>query len=455
MSNIFNFSTLSRSRIYAITAGNHGSYTFNFTRATADRLDQLSTGFPRAALEAMAGHFVVMESRGEYGRLNPVPEQFPEAIRPLLEGASFNKRALFDYIRPALDNGLFESTRVAICLDCGKTFTAIPASHTCGAVECACCGRPITNELETRLNKCAHCIMIALGKIYDYHHRPLRLSPLFEKDEARGDDLHMGAEIEIDGCNRGDSFDDDDAQAFSAILNTGKRPFVEFEHDSSLDGGIECITQPTTFAGLWKMRDKLRAFYNKAYDLDGDFSRANGLHFHLDRAFFGRDAEEAGKACVLIDLMVYKFYDFFMAISRRERGVTRYASKKEGVTGLYSAFKNVGWQEHFLAVNGSGSNTIELRFFGGHIATGDDFLAAADIAQAIAVWAKKTTIAGAANCTPADLVKYLRKPENVLAFVNGAIPERAITADGEAGIKAFKEAIEARLARKSARREEV
>lgn len=457
MSNIFNISNLSAARVDAITSGHHGSYTYDFRSATADRLDRLSLGFSRRALEAMAGHLVVMQSQRECGRLEPVVEQFPEDLRDDIAAGSFSRQALRGYTNYVYDNGLFfDFNAVALCLDCGKLFRVIPTAHRCGEIECTDCGATITTDEERRAHKCKACAARSLGHIYSYHYRPNRGRPIFEKPDMRTDELHMGAEIEIDGCNR-DAFNDDDAAEFSAILNNKNpfKPFIEFEHDASLDGGIECITAPTTFGGLWKMRKDLDAFYKTANSLGGTFERRNGLHFHIDREFFGRDPEERGKASVLIDLMVYKFYDFFMAISRRERGVTNYARKKDGVTGIYGAFSNVRFQDHCYAVNGGGSATIELRFFGGHISTADDFLAAADIVQAIARWAKATSIAGATTCTPCDLVKYLRKPDNVLAFVEGVIPQRPTTREADAQINDFKTALNARIERANARREEV
>lgn len=452
MARIFNFTTLSTERIGEIQHTARGSYVYDLRRATADRLERLSTGFTRDALDILAGRFVMMESFfNDEGtiRFRPVAEQFTADERVALGDGSFAFTAFRNAFYYEWDNDAFRFA--GMCTECGKVFYRIPASHTCGAISCNDCGTELHTDDEKRVHLCTSCLAERIARKHGYHGRFFRSTPVFEKPEARPTEFHFGGEIEVDGYGRGSSFGDEETGEFSRMMNSDPfAPFMEFEGDASLCGGVECITRPMTFSGFWKMRKKLNAFYDKAREFGGVFERANGLHFHIDRTAFGESVEERGKCAVLIEMMVYKYFDFFKLISRREAGCFGYAKKKDGVDGLYSAFTHATYQEHTLAVNGSGTNTIEIRFFGGHISTGDEFLACLDIVQALARWAKCATLGTAERATPCDLVKYIRKCDNVLAFVEGVIPKAPHTSNGDRWHRDFVTALKARIARNNA-----
>jgi hypothetical protein len=164
--------------------------------------------------------------------------------------------------------------------------------------------------------------------------------------------------------------------------------------------------------------------------MGGSFGSVNGMHFHIDRTFFG-DEESRAKAAVLIDYMIFKYYDFFAGISHRKEGHFGYASKKEGVNGIMTAAARCAYTEHSYAVNGSNSATIEIRIFGGKINTGAKFLAVADIIQAVARWAKYTSFTAASRQTPTALIKYIKDPARVLDFVKNVNADRRQTTNGE------------------------
>lgn len=458
MSKVFDLQTLSPTRRRDLRTRGDGSYTFDLRNVPADALDRASKGFSAAALSLMSGRFVIFEtfydgSDGsiEQRRATPIPEQFNESERAIVACGSFNLSALDRRTGGAtFGNSLFE--RRAICLDCGKVWREMPARHRCGEILCGC-GNELTTDDEKRALRCTACAIKAAYNIYGYHGRPNRGNPLFSNPEKRATLPHIGAEIEIDGgCVH---LSTKETRELSAILNHDPfRPFIQFENDGSLCGGVECITQPTTYDGYRKRGAAITAFYQKAVDVGGAFDRRNGLHFHIDRAFFDDGTAESGaKAAVLLDYMFYKYFDFFAAISGRKAGCFSYARKKSGVDGLASAALKVWDNEHSNAVNGSGSNTIEIRIFGGRIATGQDFFAALDIVQAAARWAKATTLATASKATPESLVKYLKNPENVLTYLYGLRGDRQKTAAGEKGIETFKDALQTAIDKAAERRE--
>lgn len=448
MSKIFNLSMLNEARQTEVMTKASGSYTVDFRETNADDLARASKGYTNEALAVMVGRVVIMESFTETDsigrrtfRLTPIPEQFTEAEAALMVGGSFSKTALSNRYVFLHDNGLFQY--VCICLECGKAFAYDAPRHECNGRGCRECGATLTTE-EARMGRvCIACAKARLGKIYSYHHRPNRSNPIFDRPDKRASVCHFGAEIEIAGTAH--TYTTADAVALSGILNENPfKPFIEFERDASIDDGIECITAPTTWDGFAKRRNALKAFYDKAREQGGRFDRKNGLHFHIDREFFG-GYDASIEASIFIELMVYKYFDFFSAISRREAGRFGYASKKDGVTNILTAARHSTYQDHSNAVNAGGGATIELRIFGGHIDCADDFFGALDITQALARWAKNATIAIAQKATPNDLVKYLKDPANTLKFIENAHSNRPRTDSGEAMMAGFITAIKAKL----------
>jgi hypothetical protein len=440
MANVFYFNTLSATRKIEVMGGYNGAFYARLGGADLDILEQKSRGFTREQLEAIrATRYVFFSSRYDYdndsARLFVIPEQFNDiATRAMFEAegvGSFSYAAISRVYSLRGANSLM-SDYSAFCRDCGVQIRYADSIHTCGAPRCSC-GADLVGAVELERGSCRRCLVARLWKVYGYHSRPNYRSPKFEHPEKRGGVCHLGAEIEIGGSSRfqiGESV----TMPLSKTLNDEKHPervFVEFESDGSLDGGVECILAPTTFDGLNKRAAAFDAFYAKARELGGKFGDVNGMHFHVDRDFFGNEDERA-KAAILIDFMVFKYFDFFAAISRRKAGNFGYAYKKDGVNSLITAAAKHAHTEHSLAVNGSGKNTVEIRIFGGKIETGADFLAVADIIQAIARWAKYTSFTTAANHTPEALTKYYKNAARVLAFIENAREDRPITTAGEA-----------------------
>ena len=140
----------------------------------------------------------------------------------------------------------------------------------------------------------------------------------------------------------------------------------------------------------------------------------NGLHFHLDREFFeGASVPAAG----IIQYIIYSNYQFFASISHRDKYHLDYACNVDSRKEIDASYRNATTSNHEYAVNVSNAGTLELRIFGGKIDTANKFFAALDITQAIATYAKKTPTYKVKNFRLIDLIKYLRDPSNVAAFV--------------------------------------
>lgn len=416
-------------------------YCVDLTKKDGERLFAMSQGATAEELSVLVGSFVFMEHDRTSGRFIPLQQQLTRGEARGLANVSFNVDAVS---RACSFSSVVISTASAYCTECGKSFDARRMKeHKCGERLCSCCGCYITNATEITHGLCTRCAFEKYARLYGYHSRPQSSSPLFEKPDQRANEPHLGFEVEFGGS---EDFErtNASAHALAEIMNTDGAfsPFCEFETDSSLEDGMECILRPMTLRGLEKRRERLNAFYAKTKEIGGKYGRVNGLHCHIDRDFFGaRETEERAKGAILIEAMVYKYFDFFALISRRECGRFGYASKKNSVKGLASAFIYAREQEHSYAVNGSNRNTVELRIFGGMIDNADDFLAVADIVRAVAFWAKKATLAQADKATPCALIPYIRNAERVLAFVENLNERAPHTASADAMLKDFKKAL--------------
>ena len=344
----------------------------SFVGKDAERLYRASRGLTLDACAVMVGKYVVFKYIGGDNRFLPVRECFTAGEWEKVKDGSFNATAIAHFCPY---NFISLSTSRAVCLSCGCSVAVDSMNaHVCGERLCRC-GNVLKTDDEKRESTCEKCARERVRRIYSYHNRTHRERPAFERPNDRVKEAHLGVELEAAG---GGDFcaNNDNAAKLYDILNADENaftPVAEFETDASIENGIESITRPLTFNGFKKRAAKFQKFYEHIKSVGGEFGEVNGLHVHIDRDFFGeRGTEERTKAAILIELMVYKFFDFFALISRRRAGCFGYAHKKESVNGLTSAFLNIRDQEHSYAVNGSGGSTVELRIFGGKIDNADD-----------------------------------------------------------------------------------
>lgn len=392
------------------------AYILRFT--DAQRGFEASRGLSLEALSEVAGRWLLVNVRhddeGER-RLFISPANFRQGGQSLLEG-SFRLQAV------ATSSGFWThnlDTGYSFCTTCGAIFK--DRSHKCGERVCNNCGQILTGN-EAKYDICEDCAMARYRRVYGYHGRPNRNAPTFERPRFRGKYLHIGTEIEID---HEDGFDSDDVARLGDIINKGHifNPFAYFEDDCSI-GGVETITAPTTLKGYNAKADIFDRFYTDAKRYGGVFERRNGLHFHLDRQYFGAyGSEEQAKCLVLLGYMIYKYYDFWQMISGRRADGFYYAKGKSEAKGLLSAYDAVRSSGHYDAINNDGANTIELRFFGGAIETGEEFLACVDIVNALGRWAKSASFGQGEKATPSAIVRYIQAPRRVLEFVRKDIPQ--------------------------------
>lgn len=418
-----------------------GAYLYDFTDADAESLFKASLGYTREQCKKFAGKKLILAySAVQPRRVYVLPEFFPEEV---LRG-TFNYDAIRQYNDGTGANYIIEDRQLYpfFCTDCGKRLTAEEAkTHNCLAADvCRVCGRKLTTDGEKKAHICEYCFDAAYNKRYDYHCRKNRYKPLFEMPKKREKLLHIGAEIEV---NQTDDEATKNVKNFGKILNKDCYAFAEFERDGSLvNGGCEVITAPTTVDGYYKRYADIDAFYKKAVEEDCVFgvidSEMNGLHFHLDRDFFeGASVPAAG----IIQYIIYSNYQFFASISHRDKYHLDYACNVDSRKEVDASYRNATTSNHEYAVNVANDGTLELRIFGGKIDTVNKFFAALDLTQAIATYAKKTLTYKVKNFRLADLIKYLRDPSNVAAFVRDVCSgDAAYYEEAKADRKAFAKA---------------
>ena len=415
-----------RERLLELCHTGNGVFSVSFASATPERILRGSTGISQRAAKYLAGKFVPLVCKN--GRLYLIPELTPAGI-PTDGSLNANVFDCYEVINVELSAQDYPHTARYLCTTCGRICLV---NHCDNIPRCRRCGKPLKTAEEIEAHCCKECKRRDTAHIYSYHGRPYRSAPRFTRPEQRETELHVGAEVEIggsDGAMSRSGF----SSAVDKILNPNPfLPFIEFETDGSIEDGVECITAATTWAEF--RRKDWAAFYAEAENAEGEFGRVNGVHYHFDRAYFGR---RDMLASVKIEALLYKFFEFFRTISGRKKDNFGYAAKKSGVDDIEGAITYAHYKEHSLAVNTSNGGTIELRIFGGKIDGADDLLATRDIAEAVAKWAKKASLAAVVRATPLSLVRYLHNPQRVATWCEERLADRTAAHNDNKTVLAF------------------
>ena len=247
------------------------------------------------------------------------------------------------------------------CNDCGCVMTRENAIYTnysaiCSScyesdyISCQSCGEVHDIDDAYSLGDewyCEYCYKGALENIgiHEYGYKP---NPCFnsmdDESEMRDNNLHVGIELEIQGCSRNEFCQDivseygyDDGMFYLKV-------------DGSLtDDGVEIVSQPMTYnfitqSGDWKfVFDQMKV--NEMNDTEGC-----GLHFHLDRNYLNENM------IATIDYIVNHYNTYFEKFCGRQYNY--YCRKNEKQSNNWG--KNIGARHD--AVNLTNGFTVELRF---------------------------------------------------------------------------------------------
>lgn len=265
--------------------------------------------------------------------LDSVREQMLQTIRIMKEkkNMSIYDNIYYDYKDTALKGKLKPITCQA-CRDNGDNWTG----------ECETC---LANQAYNREYIETH--LFIYDKRYQGYHDDFhdRFKGLFLRLPNEHPYLYYGIEIEVEFdsryvsvYNQDDYYDDDDndnweiQEILDKFSEITEGMFV-YEHDGSLDNGVECISRPTSYA-FWTHPDTV-----KKLEAGLEFLRSkgayvkqpdtNGLHIHLSRKFFDNGRTNLSNRQTAYESFDWLFQKFQPEIERLGgREYTHYCASK-------------------------------------------------------------------------------------------------------------------------------
>jgi len=293
-----------------------------------------------------------------------------------------------------VDNGAWGG----MCIDCSNEHFI-----------CDRCGTVYLNNEYGEDGYCINCSRQGSPYIHEYHHD---FEPCFHPD--RTEPIYFGVELETE------DYDDLETAAEAlAVLSEEEHLFWQ-EEDSSLENGVEIITQPCSL-------DFHRDFFPwkeikeivRQYGGSSERTAHSALHIHFSRSFY------EGKHLELYELrLIYLFEKFYnqLAILGRmsryllERSAVSYKKKLPHLgSNLFdkSAQRKINelsyYSSRYMAVNlRSSQPTIEIRLFRGTLSR-NVILASIELVDFLARYAKNTTTTKLQGMTWTQLVQKMMK----------------------------------------------
>lgn len=204
----------------------------------------------------------------------------------------------------------------------------------------------------------------------------------------------LGLELEID---RGSN----DVDLLALTNKMFPYNFIVFEHDGSLECGIECITRPATFAFHSSIEDVYTKFFHiatrKPYLYKSHNTSTCGLHVHFNRSYFDDDyVSEKSDLCIMRLLYIFeKFWNELLIFSRRKDSQLHYCNRYYQDLKEVVENQNIKGEDRcldrYMAVNLTNPKTIELRLFRGTMNI-ETFFASLELANNIIVLSKHSSI---------------------------------------------------------------
>ena len=320
---------------------------------------------------------------------------------------------------------------------------------------CARCHN-IVNKTDLHGNfACTSCLLgngdgrneTALAYRYGYHEFSGKYLLTEKPDEENT--LYFGTEIERDYT--ADRYDNNFREnlesatlAVSDILynnfkNANTQRDNVFMYDGSLiNGGVEWITYPHTYAHYKKNADKIDAALETFNEFNFAASERTGNHIHINRSYFdgknARDKDKSRLAAAKIALIFAEHWNAFCAIAQRDINRTGYTEQptQRKTDNLFTLARKTleNEHEHNTAVNLQHAATIELRIFAG-INSAADLLLYLDIASALAKYAKIKSLEKTQRATLADVMHYLTDKKTHLAEIINRLKEKDLAEEAK------------------------
>jgi hypothetical protein len=157
-----------------------------------------------------------------------------------------------------------------------------------------------------------HCVIEGYSESHD--HDPILFGEYEDEDSFVG----LGFELEVD-CNS--SLQRENNRTAEGLCSACglKSDEMRFAHDSSLNYGFECISQPHTIRDFWAKQDKwtkmLKYLARKGYKSHDPGTC--GLHVHVSRGMFGAKKTEQDTAIAKVYTFFDENWDDIVKVSRR------------------------------------------------------------------------------------------------------------------------------------------
>lgn len=239
-----------------------------------------------------------------------------------------------------------------------------------------------------------HPGIIPYNSIFNYHsqNRPYLYFVDISNRYAQEDPtkLYMGVEVEFD-TNKPESQRLSCKHDLIGRSNKifGNNTFAYYMKDSSVDKGLELITQPATFAAHEQLEDQYRQLFAmiKDHGFGSDRFQTCGYHIHFNRSYFD---ESPDFFTVKLLYLVEKFWRDLVLLSRRDYDrIVRWANKyNDTPQKVVDNFKGgCCHSDRYHAINLTNANTIEFRIYKGTLDV-DKFLATMELTRNLIVAAK-------------------------------------------------------------------
>ena len=210
------------------------------------------------------------------------------------------------------------------------------------------------------------------NEINSYDYRP-RFS-FFKTGNEKSEDEKLVVGFELEAENIADIITKRElAEGISEIINNDDEQFLYYKRDGSLDNGIEVVSMP--FSLDWIRENKSKIEKVLQYMRDSGFQSHDpgtcGLHFHINKKYFGNTSEELENNIDKLILFTEYYKDKLIKFSRRNcfdychfLGDKRYLSDEERLN-ILKVKKEKFNVDRYMVINIENSKTVEFRLIRG------------------------------------------------------------------------------------------
>ena len=207
------------------------------------------------------------------------------------------------------------------------------------------------------------------NNIYSYDYKPSL--QFFKTGKEKEEKLFVGFELEAE--NVADFTEQDElAVKISEIMNKEER-FIYYKHDGSLDDGIEVVSMPFSLEYIKENKEKIKEMLwcMKEEGYKSHDPNTCGLHFHINKVFFGNTSEEIEENIDKLILFTEYYREKLINFSRRtEFGYCHFLSESRCLTekerlNLLRIKREKFNVDKYMVVNIVNSKTVEFRLIRG------------------------------------------------------------------------------------------